>query len=800
MPSKTLDFNRIMILDGAMGTVLQSRGLKPGGVPELLNLEQPELLRGVYRDYIAAGSDVIYANTFGANALKLSRTGKSVAEIVSAAIRLAKEAAAGTEVKVALDVGPLGELLEPMGTLPFERAYELFAEVVRAGAAAGADLAVIETMTDLYETRAALLAVKENSDLPVLVTMSFEESGRTFTGCTVASMAHTLTGLGADAIGLNCSLGPDRLAPLLRELCEHTPLPVIAKPNAGLPDPVDGHYDMDAGAFANILAPMAEAGVSVFGGCCGTSPDYVRAVAQRLKGREPARRAPKRESFLCTPVKPLPITGVRVIGERINPTGKKRFQQALLENDMDYILDLAVQQEDAGADILDVNVGYPGVDEASMLPRVVKALQGTVSLPLMLDSSNAEALAAALRVYNGKAVVNSVNGDAEVQARILPLIKKYGAAVVGLTLDKNGVPQTAEQRFAIAKRILAAALSYGIPREDVWIDCLTLTVSAQQEQARETLTALRRVREELGLQTVLGVSNISFGLPNRPLVTRTFLVEAMHAGLTLPILNPNQTELMDAVAAFRVLSGEDESCRAYVERFADYEPPKAGASVIVSPAKKEKPAQSAALTLDDAVIRGLRAEAAALATELLETETELALVDGHLIPALDKVGEGYEAGRVFLPQLLSAAQAAQAVFEVIRTRLAEKGGESVKRGKLLVATVRGDVHDIGKNIVKTVLENYGYEVVDLGRDVPPEAVAAAVREQGIRLVGLSALMTTTLSAMEETVSLLRQLPEPPRTFVGGAVVTPDYAKRIGADYYAKDAKASVEIAREIFGQ
>ncbi|MBQ9720865.1 MAG: homocysteine S-methyltransferase family protein, partial [Oscillospiraceae bacterium] len=668
-----------MILDGAMGTVLQNRGLKPGGVPELLNLERPELLRGVYRDYIDAGSDVIYANTFGANALKLSRTGKSVAEIVSAAIRLAGEAAAGTGVKVALDIGPLGELLEPMGTLPFERAYELFAEVVRAGAAAGADLAVIETMTDLYETRAALLAVKENSDLPVLVTMSFEESGRTFTGCTVASMAHTLTGLGADAIGLNCSLGPDRLAPLLRELCEHTPLPVIAKPNAGLPDPVDGHYDMDAGAFANILAPMAEAGVSVFGGCCGTSPDYVRTVAQRLKGREPARRAPKRESFLCTPVKPLPITGVRVIGERINPTGKKRFQQALLENDMDYILDLAVQQEDAGADILDVNVGYPGVDEASMLPRVVKALQGTVSLPLMLDSSNAEALAAALRVYNGKAVVNSVNGDAEVQARILPLIKKYGAAVVGLTLDKNGVPQTAEQRFAIAKRILAAALSYGIPREDVWIDCLTLTVSAQQEQARETLTALRRVREELGLQTVLGVSNISFGLPNRPLVTRTFLVEAMHAGLTLPILNPNQTELMDAVAAFRVLSGEDESCRAYVERFADYEPPKAGASVIVSPAKKEKPAQSAALTLDDAVIRGLRAEAAALATELLETETELALVDGHLIPALDKVGEGYEAGRVFLPQLLSAAQAAQAVFEVIRTRLAEKGGESVKR-------------------------------------------------------------------------------------------------------------------------
>ncbi|MBR3560651.1 MAG: homocysteine S-methyltransferase family protein [Oscillospiraceae bacterium] len=786
------------MLDGAMGTVLQSRGLPPGGVPELLNLERPELLREVYHDYIAAGSDVIYANTFGANALKLRRTGKGVAEIVSAAIKLAKDAASGTDVRVALDIGPLGELLEPMGTLPFERACELFREVALAGAAAGADLAVIETMTDLYETKAALLAVKENTDLPVLVTMSFEESGRTFTGCTVASMARTLTGLGADAIGLNCSMGPDKLAPLLRELCENTPLPVIAKPNAGLPDPVDGHYDMDAASFADTLAPMADAGVSVFGGCCGTSPDYVRGVAERLKRRPVVKREPKRESFVCTPVMPLPITGVRVIGERINPTGKKRFQQALLENDMDYILDMAVQQEDAGADILDVNVGYPGVDEAAMLPRVVKELQSSTALPLMLDSSNAAALEAALRVYNGKAAVNSVNGDEAVLSRILPLIRKYGASVVGLCLDQNGVPQTAEQRFEIAKRILDAALSCGIPREDVWIDCLTLTVSAQQEQARETLKALRMVREELGLQTVLGVSNISFGLPNRALVTRTFLIEAMHAGLTLPILNPNLTELMDAVAAFRVLSGEDESCRAYVERFADCEPPKTSASNIA--VKKEKTAQSAALTLDDAVVRGLKTEAAALATELLKTETELSLVDAHLIPALDKVGEGYEAGRVFLPQLLSAAQAAQAVFEVIRARLAERGGESVRRGKLLVATVRGDVHDIGKNIVKTVLENYGYDVVDLGRDVPPEAVVNAVREQEIHLVGLSALMTTTLAAMEETVALLRQLPDPPKVLVGGAVVTPEYARRIGADYYAKDAKASVEIAREVFGQ
>ena len=799
MPSKKLDFSRNRILIGAMGTVLQRRGLKPGAMPDLLNLTDPDLVESIYREYTDAGSEILYTNTFGTNARKLEKTGKSVQEVVTAAVAVAKRAAAGTEALVALDVGPLGELLEPLGTLSFEAAYELFREIAVAGAEAGADLAVIETMTDLYETKAALLAVKENTDLPVMVTMSFEGDGRTFTGCTVVSMARTLTGLGADAIGLNCSLGPDKLAPLLRELCENTDLPVIAKPNAGLPDPVDGHYDMTPADFAVALAPMAESGVSVFGGCCGAGPEYIRLVAAELKGKTPAPHAARRESFVCTPVRPLPLTGVRVIGERINPTGKKRFQQALLEKDLDYITGVAVAQEDAGADILDVNVGYPGVNEAEMLPRVVKTLQSAVSLPLMLDSSNAEALEAGLRVYNGKAAVNSVNGDEAVLERVLPIIKKYGASVVGLTLDKSGVPQTAEQRFAIAKRILDAALSYGIPREDVWIDCLTLTVSAQQEQARETLRALCMVREELGLQTVLGVSNISFGLPNRPLVTRTFLIEALHAGLTLPILNPNQTELMDAVAAFRVLSGEDEASRAYIERFAGWEPPKAGPGNIVSSAKKEASAQSGALTLDDAIIRGLKAEAAALAKEVLQTEDELSVVDGHLIPALDKVGEGYEKGRVFLPQLLSAAQSAQAVFEVIRESAANKGTVSVKKGRLLVATVRGDVHDIGKNIVKTVLENYGYDVLDLGRDVAPETVAETVKEHGVRLVGLSALMTTTLPAMEETVALLKALPDPPKIFVGGAVVTPEYAARIGADWYARDAKASVEVARIVFG-
>ena len=778
--------DRITILDGAMGSVLQQRGLPPGGIPELLNLTDPELLISIYREYIDAGSEIIYANTFGANGKKLRGSGHSVEEIISAAIAAAKKAAEGTNAKVALDIGPLGELLEPMGKLTFEEAYELFREMAVAGAKAGADLAVIETMTDLYEAKAALLAVKEHTSLPVLVTMSFEERGRTFTGCTAASMAHTLEGLGADAIGLNCSLGPDLLLPILKEICAHTRLPVIAKPNAGLPDPVDGHYDMGPEEFAQALLPCLETGVTIFGGCCGTSPAYIREVKKALAGKNPVQRQYRSTGFVCSAVTACPLGGVRVIGERINPTGKKRFQQALLENDLDYILDVAVAQEDAGADILDVNVGYPGVDEVEMLPRVVKKLQSAISLPLQLDSSNPDALEAALRVYNGKAAVNSVNGERAVLERILPIVKKYGAAVVGLTLDAAGIPQTAEGRVAIARRILDAALSYGIPKEDVWIDCLTLTVSAQQEQAAETLKAVATVRREMGLQTVLGVSNISFGLPNRPLVTENFLVQAMAAGLTMPIINPNQTALMDAVSAFRVLSGEDVQCRAYIDRFAGSDAPAA-------------PASSGNMTLEDAVIRGLKAESAKLAKAALETTDELSLVEHQLIPALDKVGKGYEAGRVFLPQLLSAAQAAQSVFEVIRTSIAQKGGAPVKKGSLSIATVQGDIHDIGKNIVKTVLENYGYEVFDLGRDVSPEVIVEHAREKELGLVGLSALMTTTLPAMEKTVRALKALPHPPAVMVGGAVVTAEYAASIGADYYAKDASQAVEIARNVLG-
>ena len=780
-----LDFlhDGLTILDGAMGTVLQQRGLPPGGKPELLNFTRPDLLRSIYRAYIDAGSQILCANTFGANALKLAGTGYGVDQVVSAAVAVAKDAAAGTKVKISLDLGPLGELLEPLGTLSFERAYEYFKEVAVAGERAGADLVSIETMTDLYEAKAALLAVKENTSLPVLVTMSFERSGRTFTGCTIPSMAHTLEGLGADAIGLNCSLGPDLLAPLLKELCENTRLPVIAKPNAGLPDPATGAYGMGPEEFAAALLPCLEAGVSIFGGCCGTSPEYIRALVRALEGKTPAPRTYRPTGFVCSAMTPCFLDGVRVIGERVNPTGKKRLQQALLEKDLDYVLDLAVRQEDAGADILDVNVGHPGVDEAVLLPQVVKKIQSAVPLPLQLDSTNAAALEAALRVYNGKAAVNSVNGEQAVLERILPIVKKYGASVVGLCLDEHGIPPTAEGRVAIARRILDAALSYGIPAQDVWIDCLTLTVSAQQDQARETLKAVRMVREELGLQVVLGVSNISFGLPARGLVTRSFLTQALGAGLTLPILNPNQQEMMDAVAAFRVLSGEDTACRDYIARFADAAPAPAGTSP--------------SLTLEEAVARGLEGDAGKLAREALEHQDELSLVENRLIPALDKVGADYEAGRAFLPQLLSAAQAAQAVFEAVKTSIAQKGGTPVRKGRFVIATVKGDIHDIGKNIVRTVMENYGYEAIDLGRDVPPEVILETVKAQGIRLVGLSALMTTTLPAMEETIQLLHTLERPPVVFVGGAVVTADFAAQMGADHYARDARQSVDIARKV---
>ncbi|MCI8687283.1 MAG: dihydropteroate synthase [Lawsonibacter sp.] len=784
-----------VILDGGMGTMLQAKGLRLGEHPELAALDHPDWLLDIHRAYAAAGTQILCANTFGANREKLKRTGRTVEEVIPPSIAIAKEAAAGRAL-VALDLGPIGQLLEPTGTLDFETAVEIFAQQVRAGAAAGADLVMIETMTDLQECRAALLAVKENSGLPVMVSMTYEERGRTFLGHAPACAALTLEGMGADAIGVNCSLGPREMPALVEELTRWTALPIMVKPNAGLPDPGGAGYDITADQFAAAMAELTDLGVKLYGGCCGTTPEYIAKLCRALEGKN-IREAPRSvPAAVCSPVQVVPIDRVRVIGERINPTGKKRMKEALLREDLDYMLGQALEQTQAGADILDVNVGLPEIDEGAMLVKVVKALQGVTDAPLQLDSTRPEALEKALRVYCGKAVVNSVNGDEETLEAILPLVKKYGAAVLGLTLDKNGVPKTAQARFDIARRILEKALSFGIRREDVYIDCLTLTVSAEQAAASQTLEALERVKRELGLKTVLGVSNISFGLPVRPLVNQSFLTMAMTKGLDLPILNPNLEPMMAAVRCYHLLMNIDIGAREYIASYGNA----AVSTTITASSAPQAPAPAGERTLEQIVLAGLKGEAGPAARRLLETMDPLEVVDGVLIPALDRVGADFESGRVFLPQLIQAAGAAQAAFEVIREHLsAQPGGESAPKAPVVLATVKGDIHDIGKNIVKVLLENYGYPVIDLGKDVEPAAVVEAVKKHAAPLVGLSALMTTTLGSMEETIRLLRAEQIPCKVVVGGAVLTPDYARRIGADFYAKDAKESVDAARQVIG-
>ena len=776
-----------LFLDGAMGTELQAAGLKLGERPELLCFTAPETVAAIHRRYIAAGSQVIYANTFQANGHKLEGTGYTPAQVVTRALEVARDAAAGTDTLVAFGCGPIGTLLEPLGTLRFDDAYDLYREMVAAAQAAGADLIVFETFTDLYDMKAAVLAAKEHTSLPILCTMSFEENQRTFTGCTVPAMALTLEGLGVDALGFNCSLGPAELLSLAQELVQWTSLPVVVKPNAGLPDPATNQYTITPAEFARQLVPFTQLGVRILGGCCGTSPEFIQALRAELGGLPPVMPERVLRHGVCCPAQVAELSGVRVVGERINPTGKKRFQQALREHDLDYILNQGIAQQDAGADILDVNVGLPGIDEAAMMADTVKAIQAVIPLPLQIDSTDPAAVEAGLRYCNGKAILNSVNGKTEVLDTILPIVKKYGAAVVGLTMDENGIPQSAQERFDIALRILTAAQRYGIPKEDVIIDCLTLTVSAQQDQAKETLEAVRRVTQELGLHTMLGVSNISFGLPERIRITENFLVQALYCGLDLPILNPNQRQIMDAVATFRVLSGEDVDSAAYIDRFANAEPAAAAAAA---------PAQ---LDLETAVTRGLKAECAQLTAQLLETQDPLAIINERLIPALDQVGKRYEAGQIFLPQLINSANASSEAFEVIKSHILAQGGQQVSKGKIILATVQGDIHDIGKNIVKVILENYGYQVIDLGRDVPPEKVVETAMAEDVSLVGLSALMTTTVPSMASTIQALHASGHPCKTLVGGAVLTPEYAAEIGADYYAKDAKQSADIAREVLG-
>ena len=737
-----------ILLDGGMGTMLQAAGLKLGARPEELNITDPQLIESIHSRYAAAGSRIINANTFGASAHKLAGSEYTLEEIIAAGIANCKRACAPYGALAALDVGPLGELLEPNGTLAFEDAVAEYGRIVRAGVAAGANLVFFETFTDLYELKAALLAAKENCDLPILASMSFEAGGRTFTGCTVESFAVTARGLGANAVGINCSLGPKEIFPMAKRLAEALPgdFPVFVKPNAGLPRADGSGYDITPQLFAMEMKPYRDL---------------------------------------------------------------KLFAAALREGDMNYILEQAVSQSEAGAQVLDVNVGAPGVDEPAVMEQVVKALQSVVSLPLQLDSSHADALERGLRVYNGKPIVNSVNGETEVLERVLPLCKKYGAAVVGLAIDERGIQPSADARFEIAKRVVDAALAHGIPREDIYIDCLTLTASAQQQDVLATVEALARCKKELGVRTILGVSNISFGLPCRPYLNTTFLTMAMYAGLDLAIMNPSSEEMMAAVYSYNVLTNRDKQSMAYIARYADKVPASAAlkqAQTAQASQTSNTPAEADAAhsgpfaALMQAVEKGLKGEAAARTHTLLDENEPLTLVDEALIPALDVVGEKYEKGKLFLPQLLQAASAAQAAFEEIKTAIAKRGGAGASKGRIVLATVKGDVHDIGKNIVRVILENYGFEVIDLGRDVPVETVVDTVREKDVHLVGLSALMTTTLKSMEETIAALHAAKLDCRVMVGGAVLTPEYAEKIGADWYAKDAKQSADIAKKFFGE
>ena len=782
-----------IFLDGGTGTLLQQQGIEIGKVPEVLNFTHPELIQKIQRSYIEAGSDVICTCTFGISEHKIAGCGYSVEELMAEAVKNAKAAAAGTGAKVALDIGPIGRMLEPNGNLSFEEAYDMFKRQILAGV--GTDLIIIETMTDLYEAKAALLAAKENTDLPVICTMTFEANQRTFTGTEVRAMAMTLEGLGADAIGMNCSLGPDEFRPLIEELSKWTTLPIVSKANAGLPDPATGAYHVSAEEFAISTAALIPYGVKLVGGCCGTTPEFIKALNTALADRKYCLQDPDIPPAVCTPEKTVIINQPRVIGERINPTGKKKLKEALKAGDMDYVLSQAADQIRDGAEILDVNAGVPGIDEKKVIVNIVKALQGITDAPLQIDSGNPAVIEAALRVYSGKAIVNSVNGEEKSMAQILPLVKKYGAAVVGLTLDEDGIPKTCEKRIEIAQRILDRALALGIPKRDIYIDCLTLTVSAEQENAANTLTAIRYIKETMGLKTVLGVSNISFGLPNRALINHNFLQMALTAGLDLPIMNPGAPDMMRAVAVHKLIMNVDKGAKDYIAKYSE----EIGtAAPAAAPAAKQSKAAEEVSGIEYAINNGLAANCKQLILEELRTREPIDIINNTLIPILDRAGKEFETGRIFIPQLMLCASTAQSAFEVIKERIVSSGTQQMSKGAIVIATVQGDIHDIGKNIVKVILENYGYDIIDLGKDVDPKLIAKTVADKGIKLVGLSALMTTTLPSMKESIRLIKETTPDCKIMVGGAVLTKDYALEIGADYYVKDATDSANVAKGVF--
>lgn len=783
----------LLFFDGAMGTMLQQRGLKPGEIPELWNMSHEEDILDIHKQYLEAGCDIVKANTFGINSFKLKETGYTCEELTKKGIELVKRAVreTGREAYTALDIGSLGKLLEPLGDLPFEEAYEAFKEVCIAGEQAGADLCLIETMNDTYEIKAAVLAAKENTRLPIIVTMVFDEEGKLLTGADMEAAVAMLEGLRVDAIGLNCGFGPDVIKgflPKLREICS---LPIVVNPNAGLPAVVDGKTCFQVGAeeFAEIMTEIAEEGISVMGGCCGTTPAHIAALVKSCKGKKPLVITDKQRSVVSSYTHAVVLDNrPKIIGERINPTGKSRLKQALRENDLEYIYKEALAQEDMGAHILDVNVGLPEIDEVTMMKRVVTGLQGITDLPLQIDTSNMEAMEQAMRLYNGKPMINSVNGKQESMDAVFPLVAKYGGMVVCLTLDENGIPENAEGRIEIAKRILTEAARYGIAKKDLLIDTLCMTISTGQENAETTLTALDYVRNNLGLHTTLGVSNVSFGLPQRELVNTAFFTIALSKGLSAGIINPNSEKMMAAYRSYCALNGSDAQCADYITCYSQQT-----AEIVKKADKKE-------ITLYDAVVRGLADSAYQAAKKELETREPLQVIDEDLIPALDEVGQGFEKKTLFLPQLLMSAEAAKAGFDAVKEYLKAKGDTSASKGTIVIATVKGDIHDIGKNIVKVLLENYGFNVVDLGKDVPPETVVEAVKENNVRLAGLSALMTTTVVNMEETIKLLKAEAPDCKVMVGGAVLTQNYADMIGADFYSKDAMGSVRYAMELFAK
>ena len=798
----------VAFLDGAMGTQLQLKGLQPGEVPELWNLTRPRDVQDIHASYFAAGSDIVYSNTFGASPAKYHGDAP-LKDVIAAAIATAKAAAPAGKF-VALDVGPTGRLLKPAGDFEFDAAYDSFAEQIRLGTEAGADLIAIETVNDTYELKAALLAARENSNLPVIATVSLSEDGKLLTGGDVDCVAALFDALKPDACGFNCGLGPDKLLPFVRRLASRVSIPIVVKANAGMPRVVDGQTCFDVGPadFAKDIAACVEAGAVLVGGCCGTTPEHIRAVTERLSGVAIQRATCDSRPAVPTTISSysrcveLPLDDSLVIGERINPTGKKKLKEAYKSGDTGYILREAIAQADAGAHILDVNAGVPGIDEPSVLRATVEAIQSVTDVPLQIDTSDPKALEAALRHYNGKAMINSVNAKQEVMDSVFPLVAKYGGVIVALTLDEAGIPATAEGRVALAKRMIDEGAKYGLSKDDFVVDVLCLAVSADANSANVILESLRRVRYELGLRTVLGVSNISFGLPARPLLNATFYTLALEAGLTSAIVNPLSVEMMTAYKSWRALTGRDTSCNDWISSVAEG---KVGGTAtpavpsVQSDSQASRQSVNSLSPLTSSIVHGLKQDAATIAGGLLSSgKAPVEVIDGEIVPALEIVGKGFETGKVFLPQLLMAAEAASSAFEVIRDVLAKSGTKTELKGPIVIATVKGDIHDIGKNIVRALLENYGFKVIDLGRDVAPETIVETALKEGCKLVGLSALMTTTVPFMEETIKQLNEADPSIKTFVGGAVLTAEYAEQIHATWYAKDAMASVRIAEEFF--